>query len=793
MKKFFLRVLYLNFRTQSFWRCFKIFPILTLNAMQSAAAASHQIILNDPVVIGANVTTSSNVNLNAPSTLLTKIIEIRPVINPVLDVLAKKAGLERISARSFKGAIKTLEPSALERFFRAIPSKMLVSNLTVKKYASFNEIKRPTAIKDLKNVLSSKTELQNLVSLPFSSKGPTRTGVFAVISVGTYLRIDFVTEGFGTDLMCDLNMFKSQTVKNLMFTPPVAFSILEDASLKGYPLLDFGRPPKIKELNFLLESSVLFLSKPGYPSETIIRCGTQTNESSSVLTPLQAIRQMGRLNLTVPVASEDKVVELAEMDLAASANRPGLREHQDHFVSLYAASETGAICALDTGMGKTVTAASAIKHESSKVSNYRALITCPKGVKNQWVQELNKWAPSVKVHVLNSFKDFDVLTKETTEPVAFLLSHELLTRNVDAFLTSKFNDFVIDEVRVASKTSSKTKAFEKVRKVCVKAMALTATPAERNLSEVAYLAALIRDDETLTFDVDELYSPSRLGPIFFQRDASYESDSLPKVNFETFKLTMSSQEEDLVNEIMKEIQKRKELLLNARKSKDTSKVNALRSSLVSSINLLRSSLSDASNLFRSESSFAQALVAKGLVSQAASQNVKRLKLVEEVKSWSFSHQTLICTDFVGSCETFVNQATSAGLKAAALTGSQSSVERAMICASFDAGDLDVLTLSSSAQRGINLQTASKLIHLDLPLTSTAALQRSGRIVRLGSNHEEVNVYSSYYENTLEEIIFKELEDVFKNLDPSKAKVKPVSLLTDELSIVNFAEKLDLLS
>ena len=51
--------------------------------------------------------------------------------------------------------------------------------------------------------------------------------------------------------------------------------------------------------------------------------------------------------------------------------------------------------------------------------------------------------------------------------------------------------------------------------------------------------------------------------------------------------------------------------------------------------------------------------------------------------------------------------------------------------------LDVLVVSKAGQVGWNMQSASRLVHYDVPLTAQTARQREGRVRRLGGSSVRV--------------------------------------------------------
>src|SRR5690606_556847 len=68
------------------------------------------------------------------------------------------------------------------------------------------------------------------------------------------------------------------------------------------------------------------------------------------------------------------------------------------------------------------------------------------------------------------------------------------------------------------------------------------------------------------------------------------------------------------------------------------------------------------------------------------------------------------------------------------------------------GDISVLVATSAGKRGLNLQTATTVIHYDLPWTPDDVAQRTARVERIGATADEVEVLFPIAKGTIEERI-----------------------------------------
>lgn len=79
----------------------------------------------------------------------------------------------------------------------------------------------------------------------------------------------------------------------------------------------------------------------------------------------------------------------------------------------------------------------------------------------------------------------------------------------------------------------------------------------------------------------------------------------------------------------------------------------------------------------------------------------------------------------------------------------------------ESGEISILLCSEAASEGINLQSADKLINLDVPWVPSMLEQRIGRIARLGQEAEEVRIFNLWYPESYEAKIYTAL---FKRVD-----------------------------
>ena len=73
-----------------------------------------------------------------------------------------------------------------------------------------------------------------------------------------------------------------------------------------------------------------------------------------------------------------------------------------------------------------------------------------------------------------------------------------------------------------------------------------------------------------------------------------------------------------------------------------------------------------------------------------------------------------------------------------------------------AHEIRILVGTDAASEGLNLQTLSTLINLDLPWNPTRLEQRKGRIQRIGQVSNTVRIYNMRYKDSVEDKVHKAL-------------------------------------
>jgi hypothetical protein len=111
---------------------------------------------------------------------------------------------------------------------------------------------------------------------------------------------------------------------------------------------------------------------------------------------------------------------------------------------------------------------------------------------------------------------------------------------------------------------------------------------------------------------------------------------------------------------------------------------------------------------------------------------------------------------------------------------------------FKVGEIQILLCTESASEGLNLQTCGVLINYDMPWNPMRVEQRIGRIDRIGQTYDKVWVYNYFYQDTIEDKIYRALEDRINWFESVVGSLQPilaeVSEMTKRLAMLPAAQQ-----
>ena len=148
----------------------------------------------------------------------------------------------------------------------------------------------------------------------------------------------------------------------------------------------------------------------------------------------------------------------------------------------------GAILADDMGLGKTVQAIAMLvseREEHGRDAFGPTLVVCPMSVARQWVAEVERFAPGLRVHLHHGSDRLanEELQRKVREVDVVVTSYDIATRDVDVLAEVQWDRLLMDEAQdVKNPATKRARALRTLP--ARRRVAMTGTPIENRLSEL---------------------------------------------------------------------------------------------------------------------------------------------------------------------------------------------------------------------------------------------------------------------------------------------------------------------
>jgi hypothetical protein len=340
-----------------------------------------------------------------------------------------------------------------------------------------------------------------------------------------------------------------------------------------------------------------------------------------------------------------------------------------------------------------------------------------------------------------------------------------------------WDDITADEAACLRNMNSKqSRAMWTLRRNSEIAVALTGTPYTRSADDIGAIVAWARNDRYMfqgvkLSDEFDLSDPEQVvefgrafGPIIFRMDEADFTEDLPTENEPIImELTPSPAELRLADasryELARSFTELTELINQIEAANpedpDLPEIKAglfkVRGAFLGGMQLARMAASDPAALVGNESAGAALLEANGLISDATKvRGTKRDAVVKDcVKRIAEGERIIIFTEFATVARGLIADLNECGLRVGAILGGGGK-KRDLDVRAFQAGELDVIVSTSSGEKGLNLQTATTMYHYDLAWSPDSIIQRRGRIKRIGSTAENIQMIFPIMKGTIED-------------------------------------------
>lgn len=399
----------------------------------------------------------------------------------------------------------------------------------------------------------------------------------------------------------------------------------------------------------------------------------------------------------------------------------------------------GGILADDMGLGKSIQIiALLLSSDSSRPS----LIVCPTTLILNWVNELTKFAPNLRVlPVMGSFDERKALIGGIDGCDVAITSYELIRRDDELYRDVEFNYAIVDEAQFIKNPETKNAKAVKTLKSRYR-FALTGTPIENSLAELwsifdfimpRYLGSYPRFKETYESEIlkgnDSAYTRLKklVSPFILRRLKSAVLSELPPKMESNLPGSLEGEQQELYNANLALVKK-------SVAGEGLNKVVVL-----SMLTKLR-----------------QLCCHPALAYPDYKGNSAKLEMCLELlqSATEGGHKVLVFSQFTTMLDVIRQKLVEMDLSHFILKGDTPKTERMRLVNRFNADDTKVFLISLKAGgTGLNLTGADVVIHYDPWWNESVMNQATDRAYRIGQNRS-VQVYKLILKNTIEEKIVK---------------------------------------
>lgn len=446
----------------------------------------------------------------------------------------------------------------------------------------------------------------------------------------------------------------------------------------------------------------------------------------------QGIEEMDFIEGKDTVKAElKKLAKIKVNEVIPETLKDTLRDYQKegfHFLTTAAKYGLGAILADEMGLGKTLQMIAFLLAQKDA----KSLIITPTALIYNWKNELERFAPELKVAVVHGSREKRLKILEEKENYDIILTTYVTYKNdEDYYKDTVFDYCIIDEAQqIKNNTSQITKIIKSVKSRV--RFALTGTPMENNLMELWSLMDFVMPGY--------LYNPLRFQNIFLTEPPQVEE--LRKL-ISPFMLRRTKQE--VLEELPDKIEQKVVITLEGYHQRAYLAMKKLIKEKIASDKANRIALLAYLTKLRQI-----CLVPERMVKQYKGKNSKMeylISLLEEIPN----EKVLIFSQFTTVLKEIESRLEEEGITYNYLDGQTGARERIELVEEFNQNpEKRVFLISLKAGgTGLNLTSASTVIHFDPWWNPAVEAQASDRAHRMGQK-QVVNVIKLVAEGTIEE-------------------------------------------
>jgi superfamily II DNA or RNA helicase len=398
----------------------------------------------------------------------------------------------------------------------------------------------------------------------------------------------------------------------------------------------------------------------------------------------------------------------------------------------------GGCLADDMGLGKTIQALAVL---CARQEEGASLVVAPASVTRNWLRETERFAPSLKPHLLASSKDIDLIDQVGAGDL-LLVSYGLLPFVGEALAEKQFANIVLDEAQAIKNAATKRSKMAMKLQGDFR-LATTGTPIENHLGE---LWSLFRFLNPGLLGSQRHFSDKFGKPI--GRDGDEERREQLRKLIQPFILRRRK------SEVLTELPPKTEITLNVELSEpELAFYEALRRRALEEIEAADDT-SKRFTLLAQLTRLRQAACHPILADANSHLQSSKLELVGEtiLEILENGHKALVFSQFVKHLRLVEQWVKQAGIPYQYLDGQTPGKKREAAVNAFQNGEGQLFLISLKAGgTGLNLTAADFVLHLDPWWNPAVEDQASDRAHRIGQQRP-VTVYRFVSEHTIEEKI-----------------------------------------
>ena len=418
------------------------------------------------------------------------------------------------------------------------------------------------------------------------------------------------------------------------------------------------------------------------------------------------------------------------------------------------------------GLGKTVQTIALLL---ARAKEGPALIVTPAAVLYNWVEEIARFAPGLKVTVFNRESDRAAAVKKAGKNEVLLVTYGVLTSEADLLASRTWATTVLDEAHTIKNRGAKMSKAA-MRLTSDARVLLTGTPLQNHLSEIWNLfefanPGLLGSYEDFSEryivpiekgrDRDRQRKLKRLiSPFLLRRTKAEVLEELPEKTEITLRVTLSDDERALYETLRKRA------------------ADGLEAGAITSFEAL-------AELTKLRRAVCHPKLVDESLTFASSKSEAFLDLVSDLMSGG--HRTLVFSQFTSHLALIRQELEARGIDYLYLDGATPAKERKALVEAFQTGTAPLFLISLKAGgTGLNLTAADYVVHLDPWWNPAVEDQASDRAYRIGQKNP-VTIYRLIAEDTIEERILT-LHETKKSLADALLEGSDVSsrLSRDEI-------------